>query len=168
MRAILVEQFGVSPAVADVPDPDAPDHGVVLRVAATGLCRSDWHGWQGHDPDIVLPHVPGHELAGTVLAVGREVQGWAVGDRATAPFILSCGSCRQCAAGDGQVCSRQQQPGFTFWGSFAEQVAIPWAQRNLIRLPAAMSFDEAAGLGCRFATAYRAVRQVGRVADGEW
>jgi alcohol dehydrogenase len=168
MRAILVEEFGVRPVLAELPAPAVPDDGVVLAVQATGLCRSDWHGWQGHDPDIVLPHVPGHELAGTVLAVGRDVQGWATGDRATAPFILACGSCRQCAAGDGQVCARQQQPGFTYWGSFAEQVAIPWAQRNLIRLPDAISFDEAAGLGCRFATAYRAVRQVGQVAAGEW
>jgi alcohol dehydrogenase len=168
MRAILVEEFGVQPVLAELPAPAVPDDGVVLAVQATGLCRSDWHGWQGHDPDIVLPHVPGHELAGTVLAVGRDVQGWATGDRATAPFILACGSCRQCAAGDGQVCARQQQPGFTYWGSFAEQVAIPWAQRNLIRLPDAISFDEAAGLGCRFATAYRAVRQVGQVAAGEW
>ena len=167
MRAILVEQFGVSPAIADVPDPVAPDHGVVLRVAATGLCRSDWHGWQGHDPDIRLPHVPGHEIAGTIVAAGREVRGWSAGDRVTVPFVCACGSCDQCRDGNQQVCLNQQQPGFSYWGSFAEYVAVPWAQVNLVRLPEGLGFDEAASLGCRFATAYRAVRQVGRVSAGD-
>ena len=167
MRAILVEQFGVSPAVADVPDPVAPDHGVVLRVAATGLCRSDWHGWQGHDPDIRLPHVPGHEIAGTVVAAGRDVHFWSAGDRVTVPFVCACGACDQCRDGNQQVCLNQQQPGFSYWGSFAEYVAVPWAQVNLVRLPDGLGFDEAASLGCRFATAYRAVRQVGRVSAGD-
>ena len=167
MRAILVEQFGVSPAVADVPDPVAPDHGVVLRVAATGLCRSDWHGWQGHDPDIRLPHVPGHEIAGTIVAAGREVRGWSAGDRVTVPFVCACGACDQCRDGNQQVCLNQEQPGFSYWGSFAEYVAVPWAQVNLVRLPDGLGFDEAASLGCRFATAYRAVRQVGRVSAGD-
>ena len=66
MRAVLYEGFGQPPAVATVPDPSPPSHGVVVRVEATGLCRSDWHGWMGHDPDIRrFPHVPGHELAGS-------------------------------------------------------------------------------------------------------
>jgi D-arabinose 1-dehydrogenase-like Zn-dependent alcohol dehydrogenase len=137
-------------------------------VAATGLCRSDWHGWQGHDRDIRLPHVPGHEVAGTIAAVGRDVRGWSEGDRVTVPFVCACGSCEQCRDGNQQVCLRQEQPGFSYWGSFAEYVAVPWAQVNLVRLPDQLGFDEAATLGCRFATAYRAVRQVGRVAAGEW
>ena len=67
MRALLVEEFGRSPRITTLPDPTPPEAGVVVAVEATGLCRSDWHGWLGHDPDIVLPHVPGHELAGTVV-----------------------------------------------------------------------------------------------------
>ena len=141
--------------------------GVVLKVEATGLCRSDWHGWMGHDPDIVLPHVPGHELAGTVAAVGAGVSGWQVGDRVTTPFICACGSCEQCREGNQQVCPHQEQPGFTYWGSFAEYVAVPYASVNLVRLPNDLSFDTAAGLGCRFATSFRAIRQVGRVAADE-
>lgn len=168
MRAILVEQFGVRPTVADVPDLNAADHGVTLRVQATGLCRSDWHGWQGHDAGIRLPYVPGHEIAGTIAAVGRKVHGWSAGDRVTAPFVLACGTCAQCRDGNQQVCLNQEQPGFTYWGSFAEYVAIPRAQANLVRLPDGLSFDGAASLGCRFATAYRAVRQVGRASAGEW
>jgi alcohol dehydrogenase len=140
---------------------------VVVRVGATGVCRSDWHGWQGHDPDIVLPHVPGHELAGTVAAVGADVRRWRVGDRVTVPFVCACGTCPQCLAGDQQVCAAQTQPGFTHWGSFAELVALEAADVNLVALPESLSFSVAASLGCRYATAFRAVVQQGRVADGE-
>lgn len=167
MRAVLVEKYGVLPTVQDVPEPVPAAGGVVLKVEATGLCRSDWHGWQGHDSDIVLPHVPGHELAGTIAALGPGVIGWKVGDRVTTPFICACGHCEQCLAGDHQVCPNQLQPGFNYWGSFAEYVALPFAEVNLIRLPDALDFDTAAGLGCRFATSFRAVRQVGRVRPGE-
>jgi len=169
MRAVVYDAFGAPPRVESVADPEAPSGGVVVRVAATGLCRSDWHGWQGHDDDIVaLPHVPGHELAGTIAAVGAGVRGWRVGDRVTTPFVCACGTCPTCRRGDQQICDRQRQPGFTHWGSFAELVALDWAAVNLVALPDDVSFETAAGLGCRFATAYRAVVQVGRVAAGEW
>ncbi|WP_432945998.1 zinc-binding dehydrogenase [Kribbella sp. CA-253562] len=167
MRAIVVERFGVVPAVREVAEPEVSAGGVVLKVEATGLCRSDWHGWQGHDSDIVLPHVPGHELAGTIAAVGDGVTGWEIGDRVTTPFICACGECEQCREGNQQVCPNQLQPGFNYWGSFAEYVALPFAQVNLVRLPDEMSFDTAAGLGCRFATSFRAVHQVGKVRAGE-
>ncbi|HEU4948112.1 MAG TPA: zinc-dependent alcohol dehydrogenase family protein [Kribbella sp.] len=167
MRAIVVEQFGVLPSVQDVPEPVAAEGCVVLRVEATGLCRSDWHGWQGHDPDIVLPHVPGHELAGTIAEVGPGITGWKVGDRVTTPFICACGGCEQCLEGNQQVCPNQLQPGFNYWGSFAEYVALPYAEVNLVRLPDALDFDTAAGLGCRFATSFRAIHDVGRVQPDE-
>jgi alcohol dehydrogenase len=167
MRAVLVEAFGVPPRLTDVPDPLCPPDGVVVSVDATGLCRSDWHGWLGHDPDIVLPHVPGHELAATVVATGPRVTRWRVGDRVTTPFVLACGRCRACARGDGQVCEDQLQPGFTQWGSFAELVALPRADVNLVRVPDEVPSEVAAGLGCRFATAYRAVAHVARVRPGE-
>ncbi|TCC20660.1 zinc-dependent alcohol dehydrogenase family protein [Kribbella sindirgiensis] len=167
MRAVVVSEYGVLPEVREVPEPVVADGSVVLKVEATGLCRSDWHGWMGHDSDIVLPHVPGHELAGTIAAVGAGVSGWAVGDRVTTPFICACGSCEQCLAGDQQVCPNQLQPGFNYWGSFAEYVAVPYAAVNLVRLPDDMNFATAAGLGCRFATSFRAVHQVGKVVAGE-
>ncbi|WP_428954573.1 zinc-dependent alcohol dehydrogenase family protein [Streptomyces sp. cg35] len=168
MRAVVFERFGEPAEVREVPDPVAAPHGVVVRVEATGLCRSDWHGWMGHDPDIVLPHVPGHELAGVVEAVGADVRGWRAGDRVTVPFVCACGNCPACAAGDQQVCERQTQPGFTHWGSFAEYVALDHADVNLVAVPDGMAFGAAAGLGCRFATAFRAVVQQGRAAAGEW
>ncbi|MFJ1746517.1 zinc-binding dehydrogenase [Streptomyces sp. NPDC088116] len=168
MRAVVFEEFGRLPEVRDVPDPEPAPAGVVVRVGATGLCRSDWHGWMGHDAGIALPHVPGHELAGEVAAVGPDVANWRVGDRVTVPFVCACGTCAACAAGDQQVCERQEQPGFTFWGSFAEYVAVPRADANLVAVPGTMSFTTAAALGCRFATAYRAVVTQGRTRPGEW
>ncbi|MBC9005443.1 zinc-dependent alcohol dehydrogenase family protein [Micromonospora aurantiaca (nom. illeg.)] len=168
MRAVVFEQFGVRPEVREVDDPAPAPDGVVVRVGATGLCRSDWHGWQGHDPDIRLPHVPGHEFAGVVVAAGADVRGWRPGDRVTAPFVCACGRCPSCLAGDQQVCERQTQPGFTGWGSFADLVAVRHADVNLVRLPDELDEAAAAALGCRFATAFRAVVAQGRVVAGEW
>jgi D-arabinose 1-dehydrogenase-like Zn-dependent alcohol dehydrogenase len=140
----------------------------VVRVMATGMCRSDWHAWAGHDEEIVFPHVPGHELAGTVVEVGAEVRLWQVGDRITVPFVCGCGRCEWCRAGEAQVCPDQQQPGFTHWGSFAEYVALHAADTNLVAIPEQVDFPTAASLGCRFATAYRALVGRARVTEGEW
>ncbi|MFF8472716.1 zinc-dependent alcohol dehydrogenase family protein [Streptomyces sp. NPDC015414] len=168
MRAVVFEKYGEPAEVREVPDPEPAEHGVVVRVEATGLCRSDWHGWMGHDPDITLPHVPGHELAGVVEAVGARVTGRRPGDRVTVPFVCACGSCPSCAAGDQQVCERQTQPGFHHWGSFAQYVALDHADVNLVAVPDPMAYGTAAALGCRFATAFRAVVRQGRLAAGEW
>ena len=168
MKALVFESFGGPLEVCDVPDPSPSPDGVVVRVGASGVCRSDWHGWQGHDLDISLPHVPGHELAGTVEAVGAGVRQWNLGDRVTVPFVCACGQCAHCAVGDHQVCDRQTQPGFTQWGSFAQFVALEAADVNLVALPEELSFATAASLGCRYATAFRAVVQQGRVRPGEW
>ncbi|NEK93567.1 alcohol dehydrogenase catalytic domain-containing protein [Modestobacter muralis] len=168
MRALVFEEFGGPLGVRAVPDPTPSRDGVVVEVGASGICRSDWHGWLGHDPDVVLPHVPGHELAGTVAAVGDRVRNWSVGDRVTVPFVCACGHCAPCREGAGQVCESQTQPGFTHWGSLARFVALEAADVNLVALPEGMGFATAASLGCRFATAFRAVTGVGRVRPGEW
>ncbi|MEO1290044.1 MAG: zinc-dependent alcohol dehydrogenase family protein [Chloroflexota bacterium] len=168
MRAVLYEQFQHPPTIQTVDDPNPEAHGVVLKVEATGLCRSDWHGWMGHDADIVVPHIPGHELAGTVVAVGKDVTRWQMGDRVTSPFICACGTCSECASGNQQVCDNQFQPGFTHWGSFAEYVALPKADMNLVTVPEEMSFLTAASLGCRFATSFRGVVRQGQVSGGQW
>lgn len=168
MRAVVIDAPQAQPEVREVPDPSLPTGGVVVRVEATGLCRSDWHAWAGHDSDVAFPHVPGHELAGVVVEVSPEVRGFSVGDRVTVPFICGCGTCHWCREGQAQVCPQQQQPGFTHWGSFAEYVALHAADTNLIKVPDAVETSTAAALGCRFATAYRAL--VGRAAvhPGEW
>lgn len=168
MRAAYYETFAGPIDIRTVPDPTPPRDGVVIKVEATGLCLSDWHGWKGHDPDIVLPHVPGHELAGVVEAAGSDVNRWKQGDRVTLPFVCGCGGCPQCLSGNHQVCDHQFQPGFTGWGSFAERVAVPYADVNLVRLPEAMDFVTAASLGCRFVTSFRAIAAQGRVSAGQW
>jgi alcohol dehydrogenase len=168
MKAVVFEQFGTPPSLQNVADPTPSPDGVVVKVEATGLCRSDWHGWMGHDPDITLPHVPGHELAGTVQAIGGRVRNWKIGDRVTMPFVAGCGHCFECNSGNHQVCEHQFQPGFTAWGSFAEYVALDYADTNLVRLPEDLDFATAASLGCRFVTSFRAVVDQGRVSPGEW
>ncbi|MBT0772287.1 alcohol dehydrogenase catalytic domain-containing protein [Kineosporia sp. J2-2] len=168
MRAVVFEAFGDVPQVREVPDPQAPVGGVVVAVEATGLCRSDWHALAGHDDDVVLPHVPGHEFAGRVLEIGQGVSGFEIGQRVTAPFVYACGVCAPCRQGDGQVCLDQRQPGFTRWGSFAGRVVVERAMVNLVPLPDQVPMDVAAVLGCRFGTSFRAVTQVGRVRAGEW
>jgi len=168
MKALVYRAFSAPPEIEQVPDPAPGDGGVVLRVMASGVCRSDWHGWQGNDPDIVLPHVPGHELAGIIEAVGESVSRWKVGDRVTVPFVGGCGQCPECHSGNQQVCDHQFQPGFTHWGSFAQFVAIHYADVNLVRLPDEMPFETAASLGCRFATSFRALVDQGQVTEGQW
>jgi D-arabinose 1-dehydrogenase-like Zn-dependent alcohol dehydrogenase len=167
VRAVAYEAFGGPITVGTRADPVPEPGGAVLSVTRTGLCRSDWHGWQGHDADVVLPCVPGHEYSGTVVAVGSSVDPRRVGRRVTVPFVCACGTCAECLAGHGQVCARQRQPGFTEPGSFAEFVAVPFAEVNLVELPDGVGDEAAAGLGCRFATAWRAVRIVGRMSAGE-
>lgn len=168
MRAIVYEKFQGPVTLQNVADPTLKSHGVVVQVTATGLCRSDWHGWMGHDPDIVLPHVPGHELAGIISAVGKEVRNFKVGDRVTVPFVCGCGTCPECHSGNHQVCDHQTQPGFTHWGSFAEYVALDHADINLVKLPDEISDVAAAILGCRFVTSFRAVVDQGKVQGGQF
>lgn len=168
MRAAVFHEYGGPLAVEQLPDPAPPRDGVVLEIGATGICRSDWHAWMGHDPDVTPPHVPGHELAGTVVAVGSDVRGVRAGERVTVPFCLGCGRCGPCRAGETQVCDDDYQPGFTGPGSFAEYVALPHAELNLVRLPDELGFVEAAALGCRFMTAFAAVTVHGRPAEGDW
>ncbi len=168
MRAVVIDEFGVRPQIRDVDRPACASDGALIQVEASGVCRSDWHGWQGHDADISVPHVPGHEFAGLVAEVGADVREVVVGARVTVPFVCGCGTCEQCRAGDAQVCPNQTQPGFTHAGSFAEFVAVRHADFNVVHLPDEIDFVTAAGLGCRFATAYRAVVLQGRVAPGDW
>jgi len=164
---VVYSDYGMMPVLTQVADPVCPDDGAVLAVGATGVCRSDWHAWKGHDL-VPLPHIPGHELAGTVVQVGSHVTGWQAGDRVTVPFVCGCGECEYCLAGDAQVCPHQTQPGFTGPGSFAELVAIRAADANLVALPETVSFVTAACLGCRFATAFRALTVHGQLKAGDW
>ena len=172
MKAAIYDEFHSPIRIDYIPIPQTPPDGVLIQVKATGVCRSDWHGWVGHDDDIRrhgLPFVPGHEFSGIIVDIGSEVvvsskkkNELCIGSRVVVPFILSCGTCVECTVRNrSTVCTSQQQPGFTMYGSFAEYVAIPRADRNIFVLPDTISFVEAAALGCRFTTAFRAVVQQG-------
>lgn len=163
MKAAIFETYGGPLNVRNIPGPECPGDGVIIDVQACGICRSDWHGWMGHDGDVKVPHVPGHELAGIISSVGTNVTRWKTGDRVTVPFCCGCGTCRQCKRQCEHICDNYFQPGVTYWGGFAEQVAIPKADVNLIQLPDSIDFVAAASLGCRFATSFRAVVNQGQV-----
>lgn len=167
MRAAVYEQFRGHIEVVDVADPAVAADEVVVEVLAVGLCRSDYHGWHGTDPDIVCPHVGGHEFVGRVVAVGDGVLRLREGDRVVAPFVCGCGSCEPCLLGQHQVCRRQEQPGFTRWGAFATFTTVPFADANAVLVPAEVSDEAAALVGCRVSTAYRGVIERGRLAAGE-
>ena len=168
MKAAIYEEFGGPVIITELRDPNPAERAVVIKVEASGLCLSDWHGWMGHDSDIRLPHVPGHELAGTIVSVGKSVRKWKKDERVTVPFVGGCGNCTYCISGNQQVCNHQFQPGFTAWGSFAQYVAIDYADENLVALPETIDFVSAASLGCRFITAYRGVRHQAGLKEGEF
>jgi D-arabinose 1-dehydrogenase-like Zn-dependent alcohol dehydrogenase len=167
MRAALYESFGGPLEIREVPDPRPGPDEVVVQVLAVGLCRSDFHGWRGTDPDIVCPHVGGHEFVGRVVEVGPEVRRVGVDQRIVVPFVCGCGRCEPCRAGQHQVCRHQQQPGFTRWGAFADYTTIPFADVNAVSVPDEVSDEAAALVGCRVSTAYRGVVERARLVSGE-
>jgi len=168
MQAAVITEWRKPLAIVDLSVPECPTTGVVLRVLACGVCRSDWHAWCGSDPDVNLPQIPGHEYCGIVEKPGTDVTRWRVGDRVIAPFILACGKCPSCSRGQQTTCANQVVPGFTQPGAFAEQIAIPFADENLARLPDGMDPALAASLGCRVTTAWHALTDRAALAPGEW
>ncbi len=168
MKAALYHEFQTPLALETVTDPICPPDGIILETRANGVCRSDWHGWMGHDPTIKLPHVPGHEMSGVVADVGKDVKNWRVGDSVMVPFCLGCGTCPECRSSHTHLCDNDYQPGFSGWGSFAQFVAVPRADVNLTRLPEELEFVEAASLGCRFMTSFHGVVDQGNIRGGEW
>jgi alcohol dehydrogenase len=168
MKVAMFEAFGGPLEIRSVADPACPPDGVVVRVEACGVCRSDWHAWRGSDPDVSAPHVPGHEFAGVVVEAGPQVRRFRPGDRVTAPFIIACGTCPDCLGGDATVCNQQYVVGFSGWGAFAEAIAVPRADFNLVALPDGMDFAVAAAMGCRLTTAFRGLVDRARLLPGEW
>ena len=166
MRAAVVREFGKDLSIETVDDPICPDNGVVLEVAACGVCRSDFHGWVGDHPKVVNGSILGHEYCGTVVAAGKQAK-HRLGDRLIAPFILGCGDCPACQTGASNTCTHAIVPGFGAPGAYAEFVAVPY-DHNLVHLPETMSPALAAGLGCRVTTAWHALTDRAGVRAGEW
>ncbi|MEL6587853.1 MAG: alcohol dehydrogenase catalytic domain-containing protein [Pseudomonadota bacterium] len=166
MRAAVLTAYNEPLAIEDVAEPSCPPDGVVLKVAACGVCRSDWHGWVGEHPRVKPGQIGGHEYCGEVVEAGPEAQ-FRVGDQLVAPFILACGTCPQCRSGASNTCLDQRLPGFVEPGAFAEYVAVP-RDHNLARLPETLSPTIAAGLGCRVTTAWHALTDRTNLQAGEW
>lgn len=166
MRAAVLRTYNDDLSLEQVADPACAPDGVVLRVLACGICRSDWHGWTGEHPRVKPGQIPGHEYCGEVVEAGA-LSAWQVGDRVVAPFILACGACPDCQSGHGNVCARQRLPGFTEPGAFAEFISVPFAH-NLAPLPDSLSPAVAAGLGCRVTTVWHALTDRAALQAGEW
>lgn len=158
-------------AISEVDFPRVPSDGVVLKLDACGVCRTDWHIWKGHWDWLgvhpQLPLVLGHEMAGVVVEVGGLVRNLHVGDRVVAPFHYSCGLCSQCQAGFQNLCEHPQFPGSSLQGGFAEYVPVPRAEVNLLMLPDSVDALAASTLGCRFMTAFHGTVEVAQLRPGE-
>jgi D-arabinose 1-dehydrogenase-like Zn-dependent alcohol dehydrogenase len=172
VKAMVLEALQEPLTVREMPDPQLAPDGVILRVEANGICRSDWHAWQGDwswiGMRLPLPHVLGHEFAGVVEAVGPEVRQFRPGDRVVVPFTQGDGTCDDCRAGHSNVCAHVVMPGFTYWGGYGRLVGVPRADASLARLPDSVDFVTAASLGCRFMTAFHGIMDQVRVEAGEW
>ena len=173
MKAAVLEEFGKPLAITnDWKDPECGPADAVLRVEANGICRSDWHLWQGGWEWIgfvpPLPTVLGHEYCGVVEEVGSEVKRFKKGQRVVVPFHHSCGICESCQAGHQNVCSDLQIPMFHYSGGFGQYAQVGRADVNLVPLPEDISFEAAASLGCRFMTAFHGVVHQAGVQPGEW
>ncbi|WP_373352766.1 zinc-binding dehydrogenase [Pseudoroseicyclus sp. CXY001] len=166
MRAAIIEAYRAPLALVTRPEPTCPDDGVVLKVLACGICRSDWHAWTGEHPRVKPGAICGHEYCGEVVEVGPAAR-WAIGDVVVAPFLLGCGHCPACRSGAEHTCPDMVYPGLGSDGAFAEYVAVPRAH-NLARLPEHMGPTLAAGLGCRVMTAWHGLTDRAALQPGEW
>lgn len=173
MRAAVLEEYKEPLAIKDVKKPKPDPKGIVAEVEACGVCRSDWHGWQGNwewfDYKPPKGHILGHEPAGIVIDVGDEVESISEGDRIAIPFNFACGFCFECRNGYENLCENHLGLGFQEGapGAFAEEVPIPNADINAVRLPENLDPIEVAGLGCRFMTAYRGMAHQAEVGRGQ-
>ncbi|MFZ5652940.1 MAG: zinc-dependent alcohol dehydrogenase family protein [Pseudomonadota bacterium] len=173
MKAAVLEAFNKPFVIHDHwPEPKCGPEDAIIKVAANGVCRSDWHvcvgdwSWLGLQPE--LPHVIGHEFVGEVAEVGARVTKFKVGDRVVCPFNLGCGTCEYCASGHQNVCIEGNLAGFKTSGGYGQYAHILDADLNLVRLPESVPFIDAASMGCRFMTSFHGIVDQARVAAGEW
>jgi alcohol dehydrogenase len=174
MRAAVLEEHGEPLEITDVDAPSAAPEGAVVELEACGICRSDWHGWQGDwewlDIQTQPGQILGHEPAGRVVEVGEEVDGVSEGDHVAVPFNLGDGSCPECRKGYSNTCENGLPLGFVEEapGAFAEEVHVPSAGHNLVELPDGVTSVDMAGLGCRFMTSFHALAHRADVGAGDW
>jgi D-arabinose 1-dehydrogenase-like Zn-dependent alcohol dehydrogenase len=171
MRAAQIIEHRQPLRVGNVPDPTPGPHDVIVKIEASGVCRSDWHAWMGDWAWLglspVLPIIPGHELGGVVEAIGKEVKNFRPGDRVTTPFHEGCSHCSNCLSGHSNRCDSLQIFGFGYDGAYAEYVKVPNGDFNLVPLPDAVDFVSAAAIGCRYMTGYHGVAR-SNLKPGNW
>jgi alcohol dehydrogenase len=174
MRAAVLEEYQEPLAIKDVDAPDPDAEGAVVEMNACGICRSDWHGWQGDWEWLGIKppsgQILGHEPAGTVVEVGEDVENVSEGDRVTIPFNIGDGTCHQCRTGHGNTCENVMPLGFAepVPGAFAEQLHVPAADHNAVHLPEGVDAVDMAGLGCRFMTSFHALAHQADIEGGDW
>jgi propanol-preferring alcohol dehydrogenase len=160
MHAMILEAPRTPLRLADRPAPRPGPEQVLIRVHACGVCRTDLHVVDGELPDPKLPLVPGHEIVGTVAAMGERVDRFAVGDRVGVPWLgFTCGVCPYCRSGRENLCDRPLFTGYQTDGGYAEQTVAD--QRYVFPLPASYGDAEAAPLLCAGLIGYRSLRMAG-------
>ena len=165
MLAVVVARYGGKLEVMERPVPRPGTGEVLVRVRASGLCSTDLHLLSGRMLLGDLPRILGHESAGEIVEVGAGVTGWNAGDRVTVAVDVVCGACRHCLTGQTQRCTSMQRIGFERDGGHAEYVAVPAA--NLVGLPPALAYDDAAILPDAVACMYHSLVGQGKVGVGQ-
>ena len=163
MRAVLLEGYNEPFKVKEVPAPEIAPDDVLIKVGACGICGSDQFLQKGGF-DSVLPIIPGHESAGTVVQCGSNVSSVEVGTRAALYYIKHCGKCRYCLAGRENICIHVSRMGVDFPGAMAEYVSIP--ARNIIAIPDQLDFASAAVITDAICTPLHALN-IARVKSGD-
>ena len=172
MRAMQVDKIRKPMELREIPIPSIGEDDVLVRVVASGICRTDWHVWNGDwtwaGLKLPLPIVLGHEIGGVVERVGSGVSNLKSGMKVCVPFNFADGKCEYCLRGLQNLCENAAW-NFTSPGSggFAQYARVPNANLNCIPLPTNVTEMDGAALGCRYMTAYRAVRTRARVRAGE-
>lgn len=166
MKAMVLEEIGKPMVVKnDWPEPKCPDDGAIVRVEGSGICRSDWHLWQGDWTWIGfkprLPAILGHEFAGVIEEVGKDVKTVKPGARVVVPLAQGCGACDDCVTGHSNHCMGAGMTGYARYG------VLSHADHNYAPLPEKVDFVQAAAMGCRYVTAFHAVLDQGQVKADE-
>lgn len=164
MRALVLEEFGGPFIMKDVAIPAIGPHEALVRVRNVGICGTDVKIRAGRMGLGVLPLIMGHEIAGEVAGVGREVRGVEPGDRVTVNFYVTCGRCQFCRVGRDTLCTEVRQHGFSIDGGFAEYLKTPTG--NLCKVPDHVLLERACILGDAVATSYHAVTKRAHIRPG--
>jgi propanol-preferring alcohol dehydrogenase len=160
MRAMLLDAPRLPLREGDLPVPTPGSGQILLRVKACGVCRTDLHVVDGDLTDPKLPIVPGHEIVGTVIDRGRDVEHFALGDRVGVPWLgYTCGNCRYCLAGRENLCERARFTGYQIDGGYAEYTLAD--RRYCFTIPAGYADAEAAPLLCAGLIGYRSLVMAG-------